>query len=117
MSTSTTREGGRERRQDLRFAHFGAFSADQLSPLGPTKAHERTVRGQVKDISAGGICVLTDQLLKQSNLLRCDITFAKLPTAIPALMEIQWISERDEAFKYVVGLRYLVVAPGSSPAA
>jgi len=106
-----------ERRHHLRFAQIGELSAKQLSALGSTKAHEGIVRGRVKDISAGGICMLTDQLLKESNLLQCDITFAKLPAAIPALMEIQWIAEGDEEFTYAVGLQYLVVASGSAPVA
>ncbi len=117
MNTATNRQGSRERRQDLRFAQPGDLSASQLSSLGPTMAHKKTVRGQIKDVSAGGICMLTDQLLTESNLFQCDITFTKLSAAIPALMEIQWIAKGDEEFKYAVGLRYLLVASNSSPAA
>ncbi len=116
MSPATERQGNRERRQDRRFVQFGELGARQLSPLGTTKAHERIVRGRVKNVSAGGICMLTDQLVNESVLLQCDITFANFPVATPALMEIQWIAEGDEEFKYAVGLRYLLVAPGSSSA-
>ncbi len=116
MGTETNRQGSRERRQNLRFAQFAELRASQLSSLGSTKAHKITVRGQVKDIGAGGICMLTDQLLNEANLLQCDITFATLPAAIPALMEIQWIAAGDEEFEYAVGLRYLLVASGSCPA-
>jgi hypothetical protein len=116
MSPGTKRREGRERRQHLRSLQTGELSASQLSPIGSTKARKRIVHGQVKDISAGGICILTDQLLKESNLLQCDITFATLPAAIPALMEIQWIAEGEEEFKFAVGLRYLLVASGSAPA-
>ncbi len=105
-----------ERRHHLRFAQIGELSASRLSPFGSTKAHKKIVRGQVKDISVGGISILTDQLVKESDLLQCDITFAKLPAAIPALMEIQWIVKGEEEFKYAVGLRYLLVASGSVPA-
>ncbi len=116
MSPDTKGRGSRERRQHLRFGQRGELSATPLSRLGPARAHETIVRGQVKDISAGGICMLTDQRLKESNLLQCDITFADFPAAIPALMEIQWIAGAEEEFKYAVGLRYLLVASGSSPA-
>ena len=116
MSPGTKRRGGRERRQHLRYPQTGELSASHLSPIAATKARKRIVQGQVKDISAGGVRMLTDQLLKESNLLQCNIAFAKLPAAIPALMEIQWIAKGEEEFKFTVGLRYILVAPGSARA-
>jgi len=65
------------------------------------------VRGALRDISAGGLCLQSDRPLKQSQVVLCDLPIPGLPVAIPTLMNVRWVRQSPEAQEYTIGLQFL----------
>ena len=99
---------GEERRRFLRHESSASLRGTELPSLLPTPASETTFRGQIRDIGAGGLCILTDELLHVSHLARCEIPLPGLPVAIPTLAQIRWIRRDPVEATHFVGLQFLL---------
>lgn len=67
----------------------------------------RVVRGTIRDISAGGLCLQSDRPLKPSQVVRCDFPIPRQSVAIPTLMDVRWIRRGSKRHQYSIGLRFL----------
>jgi c-di-GMP-binding flagellar brake protein YcgR len=65
----------------------------------PERKEEKTV--QCKDISTGGLCVVTDQFVEVGSTLRLDISFPTIPHLISAYAEVVWADETGEGLKFL----------------
>ena len=97
---------GRERRRHPRYRVSGELRARELPLLGSPKGHKGVIRGRVQNISTGGFCVLTDQAMKVSNLVRCEVRLLKIPVAIPVVLQVRWIHRNSEEYAYKVGMQF-----------
>jgi len=58
-------------------------------------------------LSEGGVCLITDQPLKGSHLVHCELYFENLPVAIPTLMLVRWTKKHAERQEYASGLQFV----------
>jgi len=97
-----------DQRQERRYPFSGLVRAHDLPLYGLSKALRRPIPGIVKDISSGGLSILSDRALKPSSLLRCAIRFSDLPVSLPVLSQVRWIQRDGGERKYKIGLQFLL---------
>lgn len=77
-----------------------------LSGLRPEGLGE--LSGQIKNIGAGGLYLVTDQPVKVYEVFRCAIPFSELPLAIPTFLVVRWVRENAGLPQYQVGMQFLL---------
>ena len=80
----------------------------QLTPLGFPKTRNSVIQGRLRNTSAGGLCLLTNDVMKVSYLLQCELSIPKTPATIPALMQVRWVQKNAKGSRYRVGLQFLL---------
>src|SRR5579864_8275388 len=108
MRHRATSESGREKRRELRYPFSCDIRAHELPSFGPSTVRKGLIRGTVKDISSGGLSLLTDRALKPSAVIRCEIRIGDLPVAIPILSQVRWVQKNSGTSKYRIGLQFLL---------
>ncbi len=98
----------RERRHHRRYGVLCKLRGRQLTPLGSPKAGKSVIQGRIENTSAGGLCLLTNDAIKLSYLLQCEICIPNTAAAIPTLTQVRWIQENAKGSRYRVGLRFLL---------
>jgi PilZ domain len=96
----------RERRIHPRHPTTGLFQGKEL-PTYNAQKRLITVRGRLRDLSEGGVCLITDQPLERSHLVRGELHFENLPVPIPTLMLVRWTEKHAERQEYASGLRFV----------
>ena len=102
----------REKRRDLRHAVTWELRGKSLRPLeagGPSQVGTgRDIHGVITDISAGGLCLLTEDEADVSGPVRCEIVIPQFAVGIPTLVQVRW-TRRDMVHQTNrVGLQFLV---------
>jgi hypothetical protein len=102
----------REKRRDLRYPVAWELRGKSLRPLEPGSGlrykASQVLHGRVSDVSAGGLCLLTDDDPEVSGPVRCEIVVPQLAVGIPTLLQVRW-SRRDVVKQTNrVGLQFLV---------
>ena len=98
----------RTNRHHPRYPFICHLKGSACTPQVPAEPPKRVIRGQVQDISAGGLCLLTKESMEVSYLLRGEIFFPESPAPIPTLMRVQWSQESLEEDGYRIGLQFLI---------
>ena len=96
-----------ERRSEPRYPFSCNITAYELTAYGLTQARGRSIQGTVKDISAGGLSLLTDRRIKLSTLIRCEIHISNVPVAIPVLSQVRWVRKNAKGQKHRIGSSFL----------
>ena len=100
-----------EKRQYQRYAVTCQLKGTALTPVdafGRTRAAiTQDICGEIPDISAGGLCLLTDDKVEVADALRCEIRVSSLPIGIPALVNVRWTGPSDGPYAYRLGLQFL----------
>jgi len=68
---------------------------------------EQPFQVAVRDISAGGLCIVTTQALPVSAPLRCELRIPGIPTSIPTLAQVRWVKDVSPA-GVEMGLQFLL---------
>jgi hypothetical protein len=76
----------------------------RLPRLGLREDGKDAFRGQVQNISAGGLCLLSDRSIPRAALVRCEIVVPGTPATIPTLMQVRWIQKRPNK----IGLQFVL---------
>lgn len=102
-------KGLSERRRDRRYEFHSGFRAARVcggsvQTPGPTEC----VRGEIQNASAGGVCVVTEQCLKEFELIRAEIAVNNLPVSVPTLMQVRWVSCMKNTRGHRMGLQFLI---------
>jgi hypothetical protein len=79
------------------------------------KSHPEEVAGSTNNLSEGGLCLSTDQALRESQIVRIRLPIANGPATMPTLAEVRWVKKRSAGAKtierrgnrYIAGLRFL----------
>jgi hypothetical protein len=66
------------------------------------------ISGEIPDISAGGLSLLTDDRVEVADALRCEIRAPSLPIGVPTLLNVRWTRPDDGPYTYRLGLQFLV---------
>ncbi len=97
-----------ERRHHPRYVVPSRVRGRQLPPLGFPRARYSVIQGRIRNTSAGGLCLLTNNSMKVSYLLQCELSVPKTRAAIPALMQVRWVQKNAKGSRYRVGLQFLL---------
>src|SRR5712691_4793609 len=100
------RLSGHERRRSQRFRVSSAIKKAELTTSFASSEGVRVLRGTIRDISVGGLCLQSNHTLKQSQVVRCDLFISRLQVTIPTLMKVRWVRENPKTRKYTIGLQY-----------
>jgi hypothetical protein len=98
----------RERRREHRYAVLFEFRGKKLSSLGFPKRPRGIVNGKVQNLSAGGLCLLTDQPIKELHLVRGELVLPNVPVGIPTLMQARWVHRATKRFRYRIGMQFVL---------
>jgi hypothetical protein len=82
--------------------------AYSLPPMVRASRRSRVVEGHIQNIGTGGVCVLTRQPLKVSQLLWGEIAFPGTPSGIPTLLQVRWLHKNSHGVRHRVGLRFVL---------
>jgi hypothetical protein len=104
----TNKRTGAERRRHPRHLVQPVFGGKRIGLSLPGKGHRASLRGKILNISAGGLCLLSEQVVDQNQVLRCQIQLRELPVAIPTLLQVRWIHRPPGSHTYWLGLRFLL---------
>ena len=67
------------------------------------------VHGRVRNVSNAGICLVTEQPLEDSSLLRCGVPLPGAPVAVPTLMQVRWTRQSGGRHDgYISGLQFIL---------
>ncbi len=66
------------------------------------------VRGEISDIGAGGLCLVTSERTEPSTALRCEIFAPHVPVGIPTLLQVRWVHENPGGRMYTLGMQFVV---------
>ena len=98
----------RVKRRYTRYALTSKLRGTEISLVGATGKRKNPIRGQIQNISAGGLCLRTPQPVHVASLLRCEIPFPRVPVSIPTLMQVRWAYKEPTGNSYRVGLQFLL---------
>lgn len=65
------------------------------------------VSAELRDISRGGCCLVSEHGWNSPSVLRCEILLPQLAVGVPTLAQVRWLRfERQNQF--VMGLQFLI---------
>ena len=79
-----------------------------LSRLAVLEEPTISLQGVTENVSAGGVCLLTDRALPLNSVVRCELAVSETPMSIPTLMQVRWLQSLEAAGKYKVGMQFLL---------
>jgi hypothetical protein len=98
-----------ERRRYPRFPHVLDVQAQECPPVDYTGLAKPPIPARVQNVSKGGVCLLSRTKIPRSSLLRCEITIAEVPVAVPTLVRVRWTRKQDmEVESYLCGLQFFL---------
>src|SRR5690242_11483387 len=98
----------RPQRRHLRFPCSLELRGRKLVPLGDPQKAEIIIRGEIQNISQGGICVLSTRPVPTSSVVRCAIEVSETRAAIPTLMQVRWAQRISTNGRCKIGLQFLL---------
>jgi len=100
----------KERRKDPR---IGQENKVALNPL-PEGRH-RGAKGAscclTRDVSMGGIRVMTDAALEVGTKVTVELTLTKSKTSVRAVAQVRWVKEIDGKKLFDMGLEFVEIGP------
>jgi hypothetical protein len=101
-----------EMRQARRFPLSERVSYDFLwksrNSSSAPKSQGIRKEAEAQNLSNGGICLLTIEALKTSEVLQLNLFVSRFGISIPTVAEVVWTSRRSGKGPYRAGLRYLL---------
>lgn len=80
----------------------------EISAVSSPHESTRSFQGRLQNLSRGGLCILTDQRLKNMGIAVCEIVVPELPVPIPVLTNVRWSEERSNGgYGVLYGLQVL----------
>ena len=94
----------------LRLQHPVRMYARTLPLVAGPTFQSRVIKGHIQNISRTGLCLLTPQRLKISELLVGEIGFPGTRASIPTLLQVRWFRKNSFGARYRAGLHFVVQA-------
>jgi PilZ domain len=100
----------RERRRHQRYRPHQLYHVrtTALSERGLDRPGARPILGRIHDIGAGGLCLLSKQMVTVPQLLRCDILLPGVPASVPTLVRVRWCVKDPRRAGYKAGAEFLL---------
>lgn len=99
----------RERRRWPRYAHTLEIELTIVPSLESGQRSSLLMLGRVRNVSDAGICLVTEQPLEDSSLLRCGVWLPGAPVAVPTLTQVRWTGQTGERSETnISGLQFII---------
>lgn len=99
--------GGRRKRRDPRYPVAFKFKGMEVSLLGTARGRHRPIRGEIQDISAGGLSLLSDRPVEEFRLVRGEVLLPRARVGIPTLLQVRWRQHSGTRPRYRMGLQFV----------
>ena len=97
----------KERRYYPRFPLSLKAVARALASYDSPSASAISARGQLRNISQGGVVLVSDRELPISGVVECRVFLPDVPVPIPTLLSVRWSKKRRSGTRYNTGLQFL----------
>jgi c-di-GMP-binding flagellar brake protein YcgR len=74
---------------------------DQEEIKSVIELRKKEKHGHTMDVSLGGLCIVTDQPLREGSILSLEITIPDLAKALKAMAEVVWSSESGGGIRFL----------------
>jgi hypothetical protein len=74
---------------------------DQEEIKSVIELRKKEKHGHTMDVSLGGLCIVTDQPLREGSILSLEITIPDVPKALKAMAEVVWSSESGGGIRFL----------------
>jgi len=91
-----------ERRVFLRSEASFPVTVQQLPATASVGERPRSIHGQSRNISSGGICLLLDHACEVSSVLRCELFMLGSAIAIPTLAQVRRVEQEHDQFAVAI---------------
>lgn len=85
-------------------------TSTHLGPQNPVKSNPGPgprFESRIKDVSEGGLCLLTKEPLQTSQIVKLNLPLPKVDITTPTLAEVRWVKKEASRPLYKAGLRFL----------
>jgi c-di-GMP-binding flagellar brake protein YcgR len=100
----------KERRKDPRIGQENKVALNPL-PDGRRRGAKDAACCLTRDVSMGGIRVITDAPLEVGSRVTVELTLTKSKTSVRAAAKVRWVKEIDGKKLYDMGLEFVEIAP------
>ena len=69
---------------------------------------EKPTRGTVVNVSTGGLCLMTAEVLKVGQVLKMALPLPSVEATAPTLAEVRWVKKENQTNHFQAGLRFLL---------
>ena len=94
----------------FRLQHPVRMYARTLPMVTGLTSESRVIDGHIQNISRTGLCLLTRQSLKISELLVGEIGFPGTRASVPTLLQVRWFRKNSSGTLCRAGLHFVVQA-------
>jgi hypothetical protein len=107
MQTPLTAEQRRPMRLPfIRFVTYGLNSNDGIEPM-PHRSQAAAI-----NVSDNGLCLLVNEPIHETDIIRVDLPLANVPSTGPTLAEVKWAKQipwsSQNLPQYFVGVQFLL---------
>jgi hypothetical protein len=86
--------------------------------LSMQKYHQGKANWDTRNLCEGGLCLITDRALKESQIIKIRLPIPNVHATTPTLAEVRWVkrqaaarqsfAKQNGSHRYIAGLRFLV---------
>ena len=69
----------------------------------------QTAIASIRDISAGGVCLRTEEKIAKDSILQININFPKLSSPLSCLAKVVWVKKISKANRFETGLEFFEI--------
>jgi len=96
----------KERRK---FIRLEVYHLAKYRPLSGNKEESPYILGTVRDIGAGGLCLVSEEHIPLSSLLQLKINFPGISTAVFTLAKVVWVKQIKKTKRYLIGTQFVEI--------
>jgi c-di-GMP-binding flagellar brake protein YcgR len=96
----------KERRK---FIRLEVYHLAKYRLLSDAKDESRYILAAVRDIGAGGLCLVTEETLPLSSLVQLKINFPGISTTVFTLAKVVWIKQIKKTKHYLLGTQFIEI--------
>ena len=97
-----------EKRNTPRFSWTAEVKLLVLPALELRAQPQLWVRGIARNISQGGVGILSDHSVSPDALVRCGFAVSDNPVFLPTVLKVRWSDKASRNGQYIVGLEFLL---------
>jgi c-di-GMP-binding flagellar brake protein YcgR len=90
-----------------KFARLKAYHLVKFKQL--TEPQGEPQIAAIRDISGGGVCLISDKELKSGSSIQLYINFPHISMPIPSLAKVTWVKKLPKSKKFESGLQFVEI--------